>query len=245
MPFWYHHREMNKETSKTIYFGGIEIKVAKKRMKNTRIVISPDGEVRISTSLGVSDDEIQKLLESKYEWIRKHRQKLLLRERETIKKYIDGEVGIFLGNRYTLKVVENTGIDEISIKDGKYIEMFTKYESLSGKNKKIYLEWQKNELIKILKEYVPKWESITGLKVEEWNIRKMRTRWGSCNTRSRKIVFNLDLTKKKPEFIDYVVLHEIVHIKIPNHGSTFKLMLDKYIPKWREIRKESNGKLVT
>jgi len=236
---------MKEEISKTIYFGGIEIKVVKKRMKNTRIVISPDGEVRISTSLRVSDDEIQKLLESKYEWIRKHRQRLLLREKETINKYIDGEVGMFLGNRYILKVVENTGIDEITLKDGKYIEMFTKFEAVSGKNKKIYLEWQKNELTKILKEYVPKWEGITSLKVEEWSIRKMRTRWGSCNTRSRKIIFNLDLIKKKPEFIDYVVLHEIVHIKIPNHGSEFKAMLDKYIPTWREIRKEANGKLVT
>jgi len=236
---------MKEEISKTIYFGGIEIKVVKKRMKNTRIVISPDGEVRISTSLRVSDDEIQKLLESKYEWIRKHRQRLLLREKETINKYIDGEVGMFLGNRYILKVVENTGIDEITIKDGKYIEMFTKFEALSGKNKKIYLEWQKNELTKILKEYVPKWEGITSLKVEEWSIRKMRTRWGSCNTRSRKILFNLDLIKKKPEFIAYVVLHEIVHIKIPNHGNQFKTMLDKYIPTWREIRKEANGKLVT
>jgi len=236
---------MKEEISKTIYFGGIEIKVVKKRMKNTRIVISPDGEVRISTSLRVSDDEIQKLLESKYEWIRKHRQRLLLREKETIGKYIDGEVGMFLGNRYILKVVENTGIDEITLKDGKYIEMFTKFEAVSGKNKKIYLEWQKNELTKILKEYVPKWEGITSLKVEEWSIRKMRTRWGSCNTRSRKIIFNLDLIKKKPEFIDYVVLHEIVHIKIPNHGSEFKAMLDKYIPTWREIRKEANGKLVT
>lgn len=236
---------MKEEISKTIYFGGIEIKVVKKRMKNTRIVISPDGEVRISTSLRVSDDEIQKLLESKYEWIRKHRQRLLLREKETINKYIDGEVGMFLGNRYILKVVENTGIDEITLKDGKYIEMFTKFEALSGKNKKIYLEWQKNELTKILKEYVTKWEGITGLKVEEWSIRKMRTRWGSCNTRSRKILFNLDLIKKKPEFIDYVVLHEIIHIKIPNHGNQFKTMLDKYIPTWREIRKEANGKLVT
>ena len=123
--------------------------------------------------------------------------------------------------------------------------MFTKYESNSKKNKKIYLDWQKNELTKILKDGVHKWESITGLKVEEWNIRKMRTRWGSCNTRSRNILFNLDLIKKKPEFIDYVVLHEIVHIKIPNHGSAFKAMLDKYIPTWREIRKEGNGKTVT
>ena len=236
---------MNKEISKTIYFGGIEIEIIKKRIRNTRIVISPDGRVKVSTSLRTSDEEIQKLLEEKYEWIRKHRQRYLLRERETINKYIDGEVGMYLGNRYTLKIVENTGIDEISIKEGKYIEMFTKYESNSKKNKKIYLDWQKNELTKILKDGVHKWESITGLKVEEWNIRKMRTRWGSCNTRSRNILFNLDLIKKKPEFIDYVVLHEIVHIKIPNHGSTFKEMLDKYIPTWRDIRKEGNGKKVT
>ncbi len=236
---------MNKSILKTIYFGGIEIEIIKKRMKNTRIVISPDGRVRVSTSLITPDEEIQKLLESKYEWIRVHRQRYLLRERETIDKYYEGEVGMFLGNRYTLKIVENTGIDEISIKEGKYIEMFTKYESVSGKNKKIYLDWQKNELTKILKEYVHKWEGITGLKVEEWSIRKMRTRWGSCNTRSRNILFNLDLIKKKPEFIDYVVLHEIVHIKIPNHGSAFKAMLDKFIPTWRDIRKEGNGKKVT
>jgi predicted metal-dependent hydrolase len=236
---------MEKSISKTIYFGGIEIEIVKKRMRNTRIVISPDGRVRVSTSLRTSDEDIQKLLDSKYEWIRTHRQRYLLRERESIEKYLDGEVGMFLGNRYTLKIVENTGIDEISIKEGKYIEMFTKYESVSSKNKKIYLDWQKNELTKILREYVHKWESITGLKVEEWTIRKMRTRWGSCNTRSRKIIFNLDLIKKKPEFIEYVVLHEIVHIKIPNHGSTFKAMLDKYIPTWRDIRKEANGKKVT
>ncbi len=233
---------MDKSVSKTIYFGGIEIEVIKKKMRNTRIVISPDGRVRVSTSLRTPEEEIQKLLDSKYEWIRKHRQRYLLRERESIEKYLDGEVGMFLGNRYTLKIVENTGIDEISIREGKYIEMFTKYESSSKKNKKIYLDWQKNELTKILKEGVNKWETVTGLKVEEWTIRKMRTRWGSCNTRSRKILFNLDLVKKKPEFIDYVVLHEIVHIKIPNHGSTFKEMLDKYIPNWRDIRKAGNGK---
>jgi len=236
---------MTNSLSKTIYFGGIEIEVIKKKMRNTRIVISPDGKVRLSTSLKVPDEEIEKLLETKYEWIRKHRQKYLLKERETISKYIDGEVGMYLGSKYILKIVENTGIDEISIREGKYIEMFTKYESVSGKNKKIYLDWQKNELTNILKEYVPKWEGITSLKVSEWSIRKMRTRWGSCNTRSRKILFNLDLIKKKPEFIDYVVLHEIVHIKIPNHGSTFKAMLDMYIPSWRDIRKVGNGKTVS
>jgi predicted metal-dependent hydrolase len=163
---------MEKSVSKTIYFGGIEIEIVKKRMRNTRIVISPDGRVRVSTSLRTPDEDIQKLLDSKYEWIRKHRQRYLLRERESIDKYIDGEVGMFLGNRYTLKIVENTGIDEISIKEGKYIEMFTKYESNSKKNKKIYLDWQKNELTKILKEYVHKWEGITGLQVEEWSIRR-------------------------------------------------------------------------
>lgn len=109
----------------------------------------------------------------------------------------------------------------------------TRFESVDGNDR----EYLKSEIERLL----PVWEKKTGLYSTSWHIRDMTSRWGSCNTQTGRLCFNLQLAKKSTECIEYVILHELAHLKVPNHGSEFKAILDAYMPNWREIRKKMNG----
>jgi predicted metal-dependent hydrolase len=105
-------------------------------------------------------------------------------------------------------------------------------------------EWYREQLKEKIQKYLPKWEAITGLYPSSWQTKYMTTRWGTCNTKTGKIWFNLQLAKKPVECLEYVILHELVHLKVKNHGPDFVAMMDLHMPYWRDVRKNLNSQML-
>jgi len=211
---------------------GLKIDLIKKKMKNIRIaVLPPDGKVRVTAPFSVSKKYIEELIISKYDWIIKEQKKYYKNNsRDTI--------SIF-GNVYPIKIIK--GKNDVKIEDDIVIVSVNNPDD-ENKKQSVINEWYRNELKLYISERLPVWEEMTRLKSSSWQIKNMKTRWGSCNTTTKKLNFNLQLAQKDTECIDYVILHEVAHIKHPDHQAEFKAFLDKFMPDWRYRKKVLNGK---
>ncbi len=232
---------MNIEKNYQINIANITIEVIKKGIKNLHIAVYPPiGRVRIAAPEKTTDEAIRLFGISKLPWIKKSKQKYLLQERENKREYVEGESLMYKGKRYVLKLVNNTPQNKIIIKNKKYIEIRIKPFESQVEIGKQYENWLREELKEIVKVKISKWEKVTKLKVKSWKIQKMKTRWGSCNKKTGNILINFELIKKSENCIDYVVLHEIIHLVEPKHNKNFVRFLDKYLPKWLQFKQELN-----
>jgi len=232
---------MNIEKNYQINIANITIEVIKKGIKNLHIAVYPPiGRVRIAAPEKTTDEAIRLFGISKLSWIKKNKQKYLQQERENQREYVEGESLMYKGKRYVLKLANNTPQNKIIIKNKKYIEISSKTFENEIEIGKQYENWLREELKEIVKVKITKWEKVTKLKVKSWKIQKMKTRWGSCNKKTGNILINFELIKKSENCIDYVVLHEIIHLIEPKHNKNFVRLLDKYLPKWLQFKQELN-----
>ena len=217
----------------------ITIEVIKKGIKNMHIAVyPPNGRVRIAAPEQTSDDAIRLFGVSKIAWIKKNQQKYLAQERETVREYLNGESLMYKGKRYLLKIVDNAADDKVVIINKKYVEVHNKAFSNPFSVEKQYENWLRLELKKTVERTIKKWEEVTKIKVGNWKIQKMKTRWGSCSKVTGNILVNFELIKKPETCIEYVVLHEIIHLVEPKHNDNFIKHLDKFLPKWRIYKQE-------
>ncbi len=219
---------------------GISVEVIKKNIKNLNLyVLPPEGEVRLSVPRGLPDEEIWAFLSSKLEWIRKNRATLKGRPRPLPSLYVSGEEIYLFGKRYLLDV-RHAGRSSPPVIIGKTVTITVRADSTPEQRAAYIDEWYRSVLEIEIEKLLSKWEAITRLRPSGWQIRKMKTRWGSCNTTTGKIRLNLQLAAYRPECLEYVILHELAHLKVRNHGIEFKAILDQYMPEWKEIKKLLN-----
>lgn len=219
----------------------IHIEVIKKKVKNMNLSIhSPDGRVRISVPKSMEDEVIKNFLISKLPWIKSQRAKYELQEIPPPKEYITGETHYYLGSEYLLNVVETSGKQYAELDDN-HINLYVRPNSTVESRNKIMTEWYRERLKGLIPEYIEKWEPIIGVKVEDWGVRLMKTRWGSCNIQAKRIWINLEFSKKAPIFLDYIIVHEMVHLLERNHNKKFKSYMDKFLPNWKNIKAKLNG----
>lgn len=223
-----------------IMLGDIRIDVVYKDIKNVHLsVYPPSGKVRISAPLRIDLDTIRIFAISKLGWIKKQQTKLLEQERETPREYINRESHYYLGRRYLLKVFENGASRKIILKHST-IELHIK-ESTPQEKMKIMLDsWYRQRLKEIIPEHIKKFEELMDLKVEESAIKRMKTKWGTCNKEAGRIWLNLELIKKPLHCIEYIIVHEMVHLLERKHNEVFIAYMDKYLPKWRFYKEELN-----
>ena len=214
----------------------IQIEVHRKKIKNMHLYVKPGGRVTISVPISMDDEKIERFVSSKAEWIRKHVSRL--RERcEENGIHAHGETLCVLGKDHRIRMVR--GKKNSIVLCGEEA-IFTVCNDNTEQRERFVREWYRN----ILKEHVsyllPKWESATGLKASGWQTKYMRTRWGSCNMRTKKIWLNVQLAKKPLHCLECVILHELVHLTEPTHNERFKSLMDGYMPEWRDIRRSMN-----
>jgi len=228
------------EERKIIHIRDIEVLVYKKDIKNFHLsVLPPDGIVRVSVPRSTSDTTIRLFIIKKYHWIKKHIKQFKEKERQTPRQFVSGESHYFKGIRYILRV-NYAKKPKIEIKGKKYIYFYVpEYYSLRQRQN-YYEKWLRRELKKELEILVPEWEKIIGLKVNEVRIKKMKTKWGSCNPAARRIWINLELIKKPTEYLKYVIVHELVHLLERKHNKKFKDFMNKYLPRWKIYRRQLN-----
>lgn len=224
-----------------LFVEDIEVELIRKNIKNMHLyVLRPDGRVRITAPMRLSESAITEFIFSRIDWIRKNRERIEAEPRLAPLSYSSGEIIMIFGKPYTLEVIEGKRND-FSYLLGK-AELYCKPSSTPEQRNAIVEKALRESLYAKVKPMFDKWELITGLKASSYQIKKMKTRWGTCNTRTRKIWLNLELVHKSDECIEYVIMHELAHLRVSNHGKDFVALMDYYMPRWKEIREILNQK---
>lgn len=224
-----------------IKVSNIEIDIIKKNIKNLYIsVLPPSGSVRVSAPLKMNDEMIKSFIMSKVPWIIKSQSRFKNRAVQIERKYVSGESIYLWGRRYEMNVEYTKTACKIDIIGDKLYFCIRKQSTMEQRQSALN-EWYRRQLKDKVLPLLEKWQDILGVKVQEFRIKKMRTRWGTCNINDKRIWLNLELAKKPPECLEYVVVHELVHLLERNHNKVFKAYMDKFLPDWRNIKDELNS----
>lgn len=218
----------------------IQVEIVKKDIKNLHLsVLPPDGRVRVSAPLRLSDESIELFVRTKLSWIKKQQEKFAVQPRQSQRQFVSGETLYVWGRQYFLQVVYSYKGNSLELLGDKAI-LTVRKESTVKQRESYVNEWYRELLKDEIKILLPKWENSTGLYCSGWQTKYMTTKWGTCNTQTGKIWFNLQLAKKPIECLEYIILHELTHLKVKNHNNEFTEILDKYMPYWRELKKQLN-----
>lgn len=219
----------------------IDVQVVRKDIKNLYLgVYPPDGRVRVSVPLHVTDDNVRLTVISRLKWIRKQQSRFLQQPGQSRREILSGESHYVFGRRYLLEVVERRGRHEVLVKDNSTLSMYVSPGTAQGNRERVLNEWYRDLMKNRIPALLEKWQPITGKDVAEWGVKRMKTRWGSCNINRRRIWLNLELARKPVECLEYVLVHEIVHLYERHHNDNFKMYMDKFMPQWRLHRDTLN-----
>jgi len=220
--------------------GNITIDVVQKNIKNIHLsVYPPAGRVRISAPNRMDLATIRVFAISKLSWIKKQQTRLRNQEREAQREFINRESHYFNGKRYLLKVTERDAAPKVVLKHNA-IELYVRPETNAVKRKSIINEWYRRKLKETVPSLIEKWEKKMNVQVKEFGIKKMKTKWGTCNRQAKRIWLNLELAKKPAECLEYVVVHEMAHLLEKKHNDRFISLMSEFMPKWRFYKDELN-----
>ncbi len=220
---------------------GLDVELIQKSIKNVHLsVYPPTGHVKVSAPITMAVETIRVYVISKLGWIKKQQAKFRAQVRETPRDCIDKESHYFNGKRYLLDVVEKNAVPCVSISHSKFVLQVRPGASME-KKQSVIDDWYRQQLKEKCKPMIAQWEKKMGVSVEKFTIRKMKTRWGSCTPALRTIRINLELAKKPRHCLEYIVVHELVHLLEPSHNKRFVALMDKYLPKWRLYNDELNA----
>jgi len=223
-----------------LLIGDISVDVIFKDIKNVHLSVHPPtGRVRIAAPRRMKLDTIRVYAISKIDWIKKHQAKIQAQERETPREYLEHESHYVWGKRYLLKVDEANQIPSVELR---HTQMVLTVRPGNGVEKReaIVSAWYRDEVRKAAAPLIEKWEAAMGVSANQLHIQRMKTRWGSCNPRTRSIRLNSDLAKKPRECLEYIVVHELTHLLEPSHNARFIALMDKFLPNWKQHRAELN-----
>ncbi|MGH3622133.1 MAG: M48 family metallopeptidase [Sciscionella sp.] len=220
---------------------GIDIDIVYKDIKNLHIgVYPPLGRVRVAAPLHLDVDCVRLAVIQRLPWIKKQRQQLRSADRQTKRDMVTGESHHVWGIRHRLKVVERPGRAHVEV-DGERLLLYVPVDTDEDARLAVLQRWQREQLRQRIPAFLAKWEPVIERTVPKWSIRRMKTKWGSCNRETGHIWFNLELAKKHPACLEYIVVHEMTHLLERNHGARFTKLMDKFLPEWRARRDHLNG----
>jgi predicted metal-dependent hydrolase len=217
---------------------GLPVEIVRKPIKNLHLgVYPPDGHVRVAAPTAISDSALRVAVIDRMAWIR--RQQLRFREqaRESPREYVSGETHWYLGRRYRLSVVETAGRTGIRLV-GRRMEVRCRPGSSRERRAAILDEWYRERLRELLPQLVETWTHRIDVELADWKLKRMKTKWASCNATQRRVWFNVELAKKPVRCLEYILVHELVHLVDRHHGSRFIALMDQHLPKWDSLRKE-------
>jgi predicted metal-dependent hydrolase len=223
-----------------IHLGDIEVNVVLKSIKNIHLsVYPPQGSVRIAAPLRMDLDTIRVFAISKLAWIKKQQEKLRGQARQSPREYLNRESHYVWGKRYLMKVIEHDALPFVELKHSALI-LHIRPGADDDKKQSVLDEWYRDQLKEEISLLIQKWAPHMGVEPPTFIARKMKTKWGSCTPSARSIRINLELAKKPPECLEYIVVHELTHLLEPTHNSRFIALMTKFMPKWRFNRDELN-----
>lgn len=225
-----------------ITVSNIVIDVVRKDIKNIHLAVyPPTGRVRIAAPLSVNEDAIRLFAISKLGWIKRNQRKFNGQERIPPREYKQREGHYFQGKRYLLNIIETNSKPKVEIKGKKRIDLYVRTNSSTKKKHEILTEWYRSQLKKQIPPIIKKWEKKLDLKVNDWQVKLMKTKWGSCNIEKKRIWVNLELAKKPERCLEYIIVHEMIHFKERLHNERFLYYMDTYLPNWKQLKTELNS----
>jgi predicted metal-dependent hydrolase len=231
---------MNTEKHQ-IHVSGLTVDVVRKAIKNLHLgVYPPDGRVRVAVPLAVSDEAIRLAVIGKLGWIKRQRKNFQGQARQSEREMVSGESHYFLGRRFRLRVTEHDGPAKVTLRNKTSMLLHVRPDFSLAQRDQALQRWYRAQLKALIPPLLDKWQPLLGVQVDAWGVKKMKTKWGSCNVNARRIWFNLELAKKPARCLEYIAVHEMIHLMERHHNDCFTALMNKYLPQWRLCRSELN-----
>ncbi|MEQ8484967.1 MAG: SprT family zinc-dependent metalloprotease [Pseudomonadales bacterium] len=225
-----------------IEVGGLSVEIVRKDIKNLHVgVYPPAGRVRVAAPLRLSDDAVRVAVSTRLGWIRRQQAEFEAQERQSQREIVEGESHFFGGRRYRLRVIEHDGPAAVCLVSNSTLQVRTRQGTDQPGREAILQRWYRARLREQIPSLLEKWRPRIGVDVAEVRIKRMKTRWGSCNAAARRIWLNLELAKKPPICTEYILVHEMIHLLERHHNERFRGLLDAAMPNWRIARDELNS----
>jgi predicted metal-dependent hydrolase len=218
----------------------IAVDLIRKDIKNIHLAVYPPaGRVRLATPNWVKDETIRLFLISKLSWIKRQQRKFAEQQRQTARQYSPRESHYLFGKRYLLNVIDDAPFAKVMAKHKK-IELYTRKDTGTVQKQRIINKWYRKELRKIIPELIEKWEQRMNVKVHDFRVKQMKTKWGTCNREAKRIWLNLELAKKPVQCLEYIIVHEMVHLLERYHNDKFLYYMNQFLPNWKALKHELN-----
>jgi predicted metal-dependent hydrolase len=224
-----------------IEVNGLSVDVVRKDIKNLHLAVyPPNGRIRVAAPLLLDDDAVRLAVITRLAWIKRQQLKFQEQERQSRREYVSGESHYFQGGRYLLSVVERDSPGHVVLRNKKNMDLYVRPGSDLYQRERIMRAWYRSHLRSLIPGMIAKWEKVIGVEVKHWGIKQMKTKWGACNIEAGRIWFNLELAKKSQHCLEFILVHEIVHLLERHHNDTFREYMNKFMPQWQQFREVLN-----
>jgi hypothetical protein len=218
------------------------VEVVRKGIRNLHLgVYPPHGRIRIAVPHRVSDEAVRLAVVSRLGWIKRQQLKFASQPRQSRREMVSGESHYFLGTRYRLNVVEHARPTTALVRGKSIITLQVRPGATVQQREEVLHRWYRQELKALIPPLLNRWQPVLGVQVAEWGVKRMKTRWGTCNPRARRIWLNLELAKKPEPCLEYIVVHELLHLLERHHNDRFVALMNQHLPQWRTRRQELNA----
>lgn len=225
----------------TIEVAGLPVEVVRKPIQNLHLAVyPPDGRVRLAVPQRVSDDAARLAVVNHLGWIRRQRADFARQPRQSAREMVAGESHYVWGRRRKLTVIHHDGPSRVVVRGASALDLYIRPQADAVQREAALAAWYRAEVKARVPALVEAWEPVLGVEVAAWGVKRMRTKWGSCNTAARRIWLNSELAKKPPECLEFVVVHEMVHLLERLHTDRFRALMDHFLPTWRVARSTLN-----
>jgi predicted metal-dependent hydrolase len=219
----------------------ITVDVVRKNIKNLHLgIYPPNGRVRVAAPMRVNDEAVRLFTLSRLGWIRRQQAKFQEQERQSARELLSGESHYYQGRRYLLNVLHERHTPAVVLRNNKTMDLYVRTDSDITARERILTTWYRQRLKEEITPLIAKWEDIMELEVAEWGVKQMKTKWGTCTIEAKRLWFNLELIKKPVHCLEYIVVHEMVHLLERHHNDTFFALMNRHMPLWQFYREELN-----
>ena len=221
----------------TLLIEDIPVDITRKDIKNFHLAVSPpEGRAQMTVPQQASDDHIRLAVTARLEWIRQQQAVYESLPKKKTNKMVSGESHYFMGHPYQLDVIEERGKHSLCLEKGQLMKLTVSPKTSKANREKVLTDWYRDQLKQQIPDFIKKWQPVLGVKVKDWNIRKMKERWGSFNKKEKRLSLNPELAKKPLQCLEYILVHEMVHFLEPEESDHFNELMDQFYPQWRKAR---------
>lgn len=224
----------------TLDLGDLHAEVVRKEIKHVHLsVLPPAGRVRLAVPQGMSLETVRLFVIAKLAWIRAQQRKLRAQEREAPREYLNKESHYLWGKRYLMEIRHADAAPSVIVTPRK-LQLQVRPAADQARCEAVLDAWYRQQVRDVVPSLLARWEPVLGVKAARVFVQRMKTKWGSCTPASGYIRLNTDLAKKPLECLEYIIVHELMHLREPTHNERFVALMDLHLPHWQQLRKRLN-----